>query len=68
VASQCTEHCENCGNGVCDLDETSDSCSTDCPRVFPPGGGGGGGCGNGFCSPGEEWTCPQDCGPVDPTP
>jgi len=66
VAPQCTEHCENCGNGICDLDEAWESCSSDCPREFPPGGPGG--CGNGICSPNEVDWCARDCGPIDPTP
>lgn len=67
VASACTEHCENCGNGVCDLDETSNSCYVDCPATPPPGNPWPpSSCGNGYCSPGEEYTCPRDCGPVPP--
>jgi len=44
---------DNCGNGICDSDETIYSCSEDC-----------GYCGDGICSNGEgEYFCPQDCDP-----
>jgi hypothetical protein len=66
ISPACTQHCENCGNGVCDLDETSETCATDCRTT---GGGGGGGtrrCGDGICQVGEAISCPRDCGPQDP--
>lgn len=66
VASICTEHCENCGNGACDLDETSETCYVDCPASPPGNPWPPSSCGNGHCSPGEEYSCPQDCGPVPP--
>jgi MYXO-CTERM domain-containing protein len=42
-----------CGNGVCDSNETPQTCPEDC-----------GVCGDGICSPGEEDSCPQDCSGV----
>jgi hypothetical protein len=45
----------HCGDGVCQLDESSSSCPQDCAgdnRV----------CGNGYCEQGESAeTCPADC-------
>ncbi len=39
-----------CGNGICDVDETWETCPEDCT------------CGNGVCDEGETWeTCPEDC-------
>ncbi len=46
----------NCGDGVCEGDESSKTCPKDCPA--------GPICGNGACEPGESsQSCPQDCGP-----
>lgn len=43
-----------CGNGICDLNETSVSCPLDCVVAS--------GCGNGVCDVGETpMTCPSDC-------
>ncbi|MDC0670933.1 FG-GAP-like repeat-containing protein [Nannocystis radixulma] len=39
-----------CGNGVCDDNETPTSCPEDCAV-----------CGDDICSAGEEQTCPEDC-------
>lgn len=40
-----------CGDGLCDVPETSASCPQDCPT-----------CGNGYCETFElSSTCPQDC-------
>ncbi|MFT3696958.1 MAG: hypothetical protein QM831_27700 [Kofleriaceae bacterium] len=50
----------NCGDGVCEGDETVDSCAADCAR-----------CGDLVCSEGEDHTsCPVDCkagcdGPIE---
>lgn len=33
----------NCGNGTCDVTETSDSCPSDCPLPPMPSGTGDGG-------------------------
>ena len=45
-----------CGNGVCEVGETSSSCSQDCSA------GGGAVCGNGICESGETSnSCSQDC-------
>ncbi len=44
-----------CGDGVCEGDETPDSCPLDCQGAGPV-------CGDGSCDPGENPNnCPQDC-------
>jgi hypothetical protein len=42
-----------CGDGVCTVPETPQTCPQDCPAPQ---------CGNGICEPGEETTCQNDCG------
>lgn len=45
-----------CGDLICDPNESSTSCPTDCPPV----------CGNNICEPGESArTCPNDCTVID---
>jgi hypothetical protein len=65
-----------CGNGVCNLNETCQSCNSDCncPNgycVVPPPGNGGPYCRNVVCGDGtcegelfgeDCGNCPQDCG------
>lgn len=47
---------QGCGDGVCDSDETCDSCAADCGQC--PAG-----CGDGVCAGTESCTtCPSDCG------
>ncbi|MGB0591408.1 MAG: hypothetical protein ACPGU1_17170 [Myxococcota bacterium] len=44
-----------CGDGFCSTQEANDcSCPVDCGDCNK--------CGNGVCDPGEEQSCPQDCG------
>lgn len=51
-----------CGDGVCNLDETPESCAQDCGDSVVTE------CGDGTCEPGEDAdNCPQDCS-VDPAP
>lgn len=45
-----------CGDGVCDDDETYESCPEDCEEVVEPY------CGDGVCDTDEtDETCPEDC-------
>lgn len=51
-----------CGDGVCNLDETPESCAQDCGDSVVTE------CGDGTCEPGEDAdNCPQDCD-MTPTP
>lgn len=44
-----------CGDGICNLDETCSNCPTDCGTCIE--------CGDNICSKGETCTnCPADCG------
>jgi hypothetical protein len=45
-----------CGDGVCEVDETSSSCPADCPPV--PGASR---CGDHTCVDGEQFLCLADC-------
>ncbi len=45
-----------CGDGVCEVDETSANCPSDCPAL--PGAGY---CGDGTCVDGEAFLCTKDC-------
>jgi hypothetical protein len=47
------QRCDDCGNGLCERDETSFSCPQDCNLTF---------CGNGVCEFGESClNCSADC-------
>ncbi len=54
----CSGHTEYCGDGICNRNETSSSCSQDCGS---PGGGGGGG-GSANCTAGQTRQCGSDVG------
>lgn len=50
-----------CGDGVCDEDETVDSCPADCEETTDAE------CGNGVCEDGESVAnCSEDCKPTAP--
>jgi hypothetical protein len=77
-AANCLDDCApQCGNGVCEANETPGSCAPDCVSTCGDGlcneaatacpfdcTGVFGSCGDGFCTEGEMVTCRADC----PTP
>ncbi len=57
VVSGCTNVVPECGNGLCEVGESYESCPGDCNQT------GGQLCGNGVCESGETASnCPVDCG------
>jgi V8-like Glu-specific endopeptidase len=51
----CGSTTQVCGDGVCAVPESWQSCPEDCPKPV---------CGNGRCEPGELASCEADCGPA----
>jgi PGF-pre-PGF domain-containing protein len=57
VEEEKTEEGPICGDGVCEEGETSDTCSSDCPKPTNTPS-----CGNGVCEEGEDCdSCSDDC-------
>ena len=51
-ADEDSSHGSHCGDGECQVDETNESCPSDCPST----------CGNALCEDGESaFGCPGDC-------
>ena len=55
-----SQYCTICGNGTCDLGESSETCLKDC--ITTKCNGTTATCSNGVCEAGEDASlCPQDC-------
>lgn len=52
--SMCGSCSPSCGNGICDAEESCESCKQDCGECIV--------CGDGYCQPPEWCNCEADCG------